>query len=504
MSEHMPLFHSWKFSVATAAPDLVLSMMAVGSQYKFEGSKAVALFYAAKAAINYQIRLKDAKVPGMYNGLSQHDANIEFDSLQTMQAILNLMVLGSWGPKQLVGEAIAFQSVLAKLVREEGLGPEDDGDEQIHSGRSTEEAWTVWIHKESLRRTKLFAYLFLSLQSVAYNVSPCILTTEVQINTPAGQDVWGARSADSWALALLKTKIVSTSFSSAYRSLFQAEGTPPIPPSSAVTNHALIFAILQCIFLLREGRATLPYASTTENLRSEDVESLSSALQRWQSRWENSPESTLEPAAGQNPVAFNSTALLRLAWIRLHADLGPCRNLASRDPNLIVESFKSCPPLHRHPGLAFPIIQAAHALSIPVRLGIAYVAKTQTLTWSVQHSLCNLECAIFVSRWFETLAATLGTTPLTAQEIGLIHMFRSIVKETGFFRDEAFEPAGSEKDWIRLIMHLGTAVAVLWAEIFSGSHIFEMVSVIGVSLGIYAKQLEGVHTPINLASGDRE
>lgn len=76
-------------------------------------------------------------------------------------------------------------------------------------------------------------------------------------------------------------------------------------------------------------------------------------------------------------------------------------------------------------------------------------------------------------------------------------MFRSIVQETGFFKDEAFESANDVEGWRKLIRHLGTAVAMLWAEIFGGQHIFEFVSTIGASLGKYAKQLEDAHTPIN-------
>ena len=222
---------------------------------------------------------------------------------------------------------------------------------------------------------------------------------------------------------------------------------------------------------------------------------MSRALQNWQARWEHSPESNLEPQSLAGPIAFNSTALLRLAWIRLYFDLGPCRSLASCSPFLIVEAFKSCPPLQRAPALIPALLHAAHALSVPVRLGVKYVAKTQTLSWSVQHSLSNLECAIFLSKWFEAIASTVATTPLTFQEKGLISMIRSIVRETGFFSADAFEAAHDSTEWQRLIQQLGTAVAVLWAEVFSGVHVFELVSTIGVSLDLFSKLLQGTHAP---------
>ena len=530
--EHMPLVHISTWSAASAAPDLLLAMASIGAQFRFEGHAAAALFYAAKAAALHQHpSSKDANaaealllLPSPQTGTNMsitgataewqtpvsHDIRVKRQShsqdshrgrrLQTMQAILCLMVLGSWGPRHLVGEAIAFQSRLIELVREDDHGSEHDSLAEPTLSNSAADTWLMWIRAESLRRTKLMAYTFVNLQSVAYNVPPCMMTSEVQSRTPASQEEWNSKTPELWAQASQSSKIVPTNFGGAFRSLFcynnPGFATPP-GPSSAIGNYALIFAILQSIYMLREGCTALPSDQRARDLRPGDIESISRALQNWQTRWESSPESNIEPQSSNGPVAFNSTALLRLAWIRLHSDLGPCRNLASRNPNLIVEAFNSCPSLHRHAGLTPALLHAAHALSVPVRLGINYVAKTQTLSWSVQHSLCNLECAIFLSKWFEAVAATISTIPLSKEEVGLIQVIRSIVLETGFFRAEAFEFATDEQEWLRLIRHLGTAVAALWAEVFSGTHVFEMVSKIGTSLNMYAKLLEDAHTPIN-------
>lgn len=527
--EHMPYVHIPTWSVTASAPDLLLAMCSIGACFRFEKGSAVKLFYAAKAIIMNQLRaIKGEKLVDMlsqppslhtgsndtsppssrdmhntYSSNNRTDGDISLhnkERLQTMQAIISLMVLGSWGAREIVGEAIAFQSLLAELVRQDGLGPESEYSTDLESYEESDSGWLRWIHAESLRRTKLMAYTFINLQSVAYNVSPCMLTSEIRFNTPASMSEWRANDSGSWAITRRASKIATTPFSEAFRSLFQGgeSGTnTPVQPSCAIGNYALIFGILQTIFFLREGSATIPNRQDTRNLRPDDIESLSQALQNWQSRWENSPESNVDPQSSTGPVAFNSTALLRLAWIRLYSDLGPCRNLASRNPSLIVEAFKSCPPLHRQPSLTPALLHAAHALSVPVRLGISYVAKTQTLSWSVQHSMANLEGCIFLSKWFEAVASTLRVTPLTSQEMGIIHLIRSIVLESGFFREDAFAPAVDEQGWQRLIQHIGTAVASLWAEVFSGTHVFEMVSTIGSSLSIYAKLLEDAHTPIN-------
>lgn len=114
--EHMPILHVPSFSVRSAAPDLLLSMLAVGSQFKLEGKNSMALFYAAKAATLHQLRTRVSGAASIFpnqgsphvdiNGASStsvHDwSNIssgiksttDDGRLQTMQAILNLMVSG--------------------------------------------------------------------------------------------------------------------------------------------------------------------------------------------------------------------------------------------------------------------------------------------------------------------------------------------------------------------------------------------------------------------------
>ena len=227
----------------------------------------------------------------------------------------------------------------------------------------------------------------------------------------------------------------------------------------------------------------------SNSLRSEDIEELSYALRSWQAGWQKTPESSLEPLSPFGPMAFNSTALLRLAWIRLHWDLGPSRNLESRDPALMAMAFKSSPPVRRDSQLSHAILHAAHALSIPVRIGISFVARTHTVTWSQQHSLCNLECAVFLSKWLESIANTAVQQPLIPKERSLVSMIRSMLKETDFAVPTSRDTTGKD------IRHLGIAVVRAWAETFKGGHAFQIVGIIGASLEMYADLLESSGEP---------
>jgi hypothetical protein len=489
---HQPCVHVPTFRVRESSLELILAMCAVGAQLRFESQEGIAAFHASKAVLMSRLRdrheesivdaleqpsgfrseiattnslhsqppistrqqhprLNDSyqPPPGIIENQSRATATLSVrkQRLQSMQAILTLMSFGSWGPKEPLGEAIMLQSLLAMLVREEGfsLGSEAA---MVENGTAVER-WHAWIEIESWRRIKITSYYFTNLQSLAYNTAPPLATAEVQCYTPGSADEWAATSAHRWEEVCGTSQITAVPFQEAFRRLFRREwddgalgSAQSRPLISALGNYALIVGILQCIFFLRQ-RHPVPFSGdadtdsdTGSSLRNEDIHSIIRALHRWQSLWEKCPESTMEPEASASPISFNAIACLRLAWIRLFADLGPCRNLATRDPNLIVHVFTSGPPFQRHPRLTPVLLQAIHALSVPVRLGIRFVARSQTMFWSVNQSLCVLECAVILSKWFEALTSSIGHSPMTKQEKNLILMLRAIVLESGFFTEQ--------------------------------------------------------------------
>lgn len=128
------------------------------------------------------------------------------------------------------------------------------------------------------------------------------------------------------------------------------------------------------------------------------------ALRSWTSVWQQAPESSLDPHNANGPIPFTSSALLGLAYVRLSLNLGPYRRLETRDPPTIASALCRSPKPERSYRLVPALIYAAHALSIPVRLGIDHIARSQAFFWSVRHSLASLECAVLLSKWLFTLA----------------------------------------------------------------------------------------------------
>ena len=308
------------------------------------------------------------------------------------------MAMGMWGPQVLLREATSLQNQLALLIREQGLRSHEDQDDTL--------SWEDWILLEGDRRTKFLAYCFFSLHSIAYDTPPLLLASEMKMKLPQSTREWEADSARQWQAIRRTAPRNNLSFHYILSKLFDAEQAfaehADHPPISSLGNYVLIHAIIQHIFFVRQTSVMANPIAQDSRLQPEDIQKFERILRFYQIGWERAPESSLDPANPYGPIAFSSTALLRLAYIRLHCNIGPCRRLDTREPQVIARALKASPPLIRSPLLSRAILQSAHALSIPVKIGIKYVAHTQTLMWSMQHSLCNLECALFLSKPYIT------------------------------------------------------------------------------------------------------
>jgi hypothetical protein len=160
-------------------------------------------------------------------------------------------------------------------------------------------------------------------------------------------------------------------------------------------------------------------------------------LRCWTSGWQQAPESSLDPNNDNGPIPFTSSSLLALAYARIYLNLGPYRQLHTRDPQRIARALAGCPEIDRSEGVIAALLYATHMLGIPVRLGLDRVAKSQAFFWSVRHSLASLDCAILLSKWLLNLTRTATTYPLNGEYIPccdstqLLTDFQTVKKEFG-------------------------------------------------------------------------
>ena len=208
------------------------------------------------------------------------------------------------------------------------------------------------------------------------------------------------------------------------------------------------------------------------------------ALRRWQKSWETSSDPSITPSSPKGPLGFNATAIFRIACIRLHLNLGPHRSLRTGDPEVIASAFCNALRPAQTPQIYQAVLQSIHALSIPVRLGVEYVARTQTLTWSTIHALSNLECAVFLCKWLETLAS--DPSHISKDTRRILRIITSVLREADLAPPVNW--AGDFRpDQLR---RMGAMLVRLLSEILKGPHVFEMMYVFCDSLRTYANLLE--------------
>ncbi|KAF7595818.1 hypothetical protein BBP40_004630 [Aspergillus hancockii] len=497
---HFPFMHGPSFAPEKHPLESILAMTASGAQYRYEHRKGHLLFYASKTVFQERQRQKEAALancqlvtpPPMTMDPDPYSPSPTI--VDDIRCLLNLAIYATWQQDTGIVKGVCdLQSLLVRLLRESGMVEENIPD-------SDKLDWQTWLQLELDRRVKLFAFAFLNLQSIAYNLPPILLSHEVNLRLPCTCEEWRAVDEANWREARRRISREQSLFQDALAFLIKSKDAPnsikPIPsPSSSII---LLHGLLHRILLSRQ-------ASMSGIVPSDQMDIFENALRRWTSTWQLAPESSLDPLNPNGPIPFTSTALLGLAYTRLQLDLGPCRALTSRDPRKIASTLFNSAPLVRNRRLLPALLHATHALSIPVKLGLEYVSRSQAFVWSNQHALCGLEFAVLLSKWLHAVGQSRQRQPLegrslhirpqqtvhsrqkeanreTEHEQRLLNWVRRIVEEGRTSLDDSEDPASEGLDCERLAFF----VVHLWARIMRGNAQWPFIDIIGQSLELYA------------------
>ncbi|CCF37297.1 AmdA [Colletotrichum higginsianum] len=486
---HLPFLHAVTFSAASTAPELLLALSAIGALYRFEPALAYGLYDVAQSLITWHMRQRTrptldrltndqqqqkpatprsstgfAVLPSSTPDVSE--INTDCGALQMLQAMIVLMAMASWGDQDLTRDALSMSSQVAMLVRELKIcDPE--------TPPAPNQSWEEGLRHEKRRRTLFAAFSLLNLQSVAFNVPPLLLNQEIAINLPGCASSWQAPTAAEWS-TLRDTHMPPRPFQEKLNELLAGGRIHHEAALSSFGNYALIHGLLQQVLLARQASAS--FVDADGSLCDTFVETMHRAFHAWQESWEATYESTTDPSSPKGPLGFNATAILRLAYIRLHANSGPGRQLLLTQERtaeaLCAERVIRAED--RSSRLDQAVLQCIHALSIPVRVGVSFVARTQTMNWSVEHAVSNLECAVFLAQWLLVVSECVeasGLDTMRLDERRLVNTARSLVRETEL-RGRLDEKGQSHAVQVR---NLAGLTVQLWAQVFSGHHVFDTV-----------------------------
>ncbi|KAJ5651634.1 uncharacterized protein N7484_005357 [Penicillium longicatenatum] len=506
--DHLPFLHPVTFDPQNIDLELFLAITSCGALYRFEHAQGYQMYDAARCLVDRSFSLrrrrtmeslkvsppasvgtrgdlfspsKTSYAPESAESCSNHDELHSQTCLQRAQTLIILISISAWGEQPLVQDSLALGSQLAVLIREIGISRPDDTTDMTLS-------WTTWVRRQQRRRTLYVAYILFNLHSIAYNVPPLILNQEIALCLPSCEAEWKVRSQAGWERHQQGYHCREHLFTMTLDRLLQGDSVSDHGAISAFSNYVLIHGLIQKINLQHQTATCLLHDGFSMHPRS--LKLMETALRSWQASWEATYESTLDPCSPKGPLGFNATALLRLAYIRLNANLGPCRDLISEDLASVQQIFTSTDTIYlsRSPSLDRAVLQCIHALSIPVRVGIPYLVRTQTSHWSIQHSICSFECAFLLIRWMQEIAKAVnagGMSALRGDEQKLLAMVTSLIQETHL--QETLE---YEEDLSTRINRLAASTARLWAEISSATHVFNIVHRIGASLSTVANILE--------------
>ncbi|KAG2414463.1 hypothetical protein HFD88_003654 [Aspergillus terreus] len=488
---HLPFIHVPTLRINERAPELILAFMTIGAQYRFEHHNAERLFHAAKAIVLHRLSKETYPPIAAYNSIIQIPIDSQTSALspsenaigmnawrqiENIRTLLTLMGYATWEGAELVQEAFGLQSLLVRCLREFGLT------ENIAvAPRNSPLQWHEWAEEESIRRTRFISFCFVHVHSIAYNVYPVLRSSEVHLRLPCSTKEWKATTASEWESAQREVGSQQLFFQDALSILLQPSRSTvlldPIP--APLGNYILLHGLLQRIHLVSE--LSIPNGDQSLSLPTEELNKLERALRSWTSVWQQAPESSLDPHNENGPIPFTSSSLLGLAYVRLSLNLGPYRQLETRDPYRIATSLYKSPRPGRSYRLTPALIYSAHALSIPVRLGIDHVARSQAFFWSVRHSIASLECAVLLSKWLLSLAEAGSNQALSDNESRILHWTRCIVEEAYSSMDleEGESPPGLDPG------SLGIAVIKLWARLFKKNTQWPFINVMGESLERY-------------------
>lgn len=496
---HLPVVHIPTFKVDECEPENLLAMCALGAEFRHENRKAVLLFRAAKDMLQQTIREREmaeterksyTKTRGNTTHSTHETHDSDFEVLQ-QRAVMRearctflLIAFATWQNEESIArEAFNLQSSLARCIRESCL----EEVEQFLHANSTD--WRSWIQRELDRRLKVFSFAFLNLHSIAFGTPPVILSEEINLRLPCSCFEWIAPNQEKWNLIRRSGHQEQMLFQDALCHIMKSHqesyssDLQPVP--SPLANYILLHAVIQKVILTYH--AIGPYNDVDQSLITGQKEIMRNALHAWTSLWQRAPELSLDPRNPNGPVTFTSTALLGVAYVRLGLDLGSYKILRYRDPEQIANQLLQIPRLPAGPHLLQAILHATHALSIPVKLGVNFVAQSHAFVWNVQHSLCALEFAVFLSKWLFCISDCQTRRNLDEQETRLVSWISDIVKEGRTSGDDDFWSRPSHQSDCA---YLGFAVVKLWARLIRGNEKWPLIRVIGDGLDIYADTCE--------------
>lgn len=268
---HIPFIHIPTFRFNECSAELILAIMTIGAQYRFEHRNAEKIFHVSKAVLYERMNRESRSGYPMVSQYADQNRSVgpgassTSRKMEVIRCLLVLMSYATWERAGLVQEAFQIQGQLVQHLRDAGLT-------EPHSDpRGQTLDWYEWADQESIRRTKLISFCFIHIHSVAYNVYPSLRSSEIHMRLPCSTKEWIANNAAEWEAAQRDRGPQQLFFQDALTLLLQkSRSAVPLEPIPApLGNYMLLHGLLQRIHIVSE--LSLPNGLHSTSLPTEEL-----------------------------------------------------------------------------------------------------------------------------------------------------------------------------------------------------------------------------------------
>lgn len=256
---HFPFIHTPTYNPTCSPVELTLAICATGAQYCFETRSSERLFTLAEAIAFERLRREENRFSSQARSLAMSRISVgpvvgqhlgPWTPLDLAKTLLILVGFATWAKSDLLERAFCMRDLLVHVLRDVGL---QEADTDSLPTSSPAARWDHWIQAESARRTKLVAFTYINVHSIAYNVRPSLWTSELNLRLPCRTTEWQAPSPAQWTNLRRDDTEDQMMFQDALLALLSPTTSSTVQPiPSPIGNYILLHALLQRIYIIRE------------------------------------------------------------------------------------------------------------------------------------------------------------------------------------------------------------------------------------------------------------
>ena len=251
--------------------------------------------------------------------------------------------------------------------------------------------------------------------TITYGIPPVVsVVQDGEVEMPDEEALWAAPTEETWRQRPEARKLVTLPSlrDAVARLMYDKEPEDSAeaswnwaPFAVTVVMHAVsiqLWHVMQCThsFSVFGG-----HEKALSSLFTGHVETALARCHAMISRERSDTEHTWIDSEG--PLLFNSSAILRVAYVRAFTGAGSFNRMALLNDDSdeilgVIQEYVGASQ-DRSPFLTKAVAHVFEGFVTPIKAGAMLVKKTAALSWSIEHAIAGWDCALFFTKWIHAM-----------------------------------------------------------------------------------------------------